>query len=698
MAQPSHLTLGSVDEKRVTQYLEDMANGSEVEITATPIVYPQVETFLRNTAPAILSVTEEGEARFVALLQAQDDKLILLGSDHQCHRIELNKLRNAFCQALTAPHLPLIEELLATANLPPLGRARAQAVLLEDRLRHATLPAWVLTPAPGSSFHRQLRYAGVYHQWWILFLAHLGQFSLWLLAWWWIGRGVFQGEISRGWLLIVILLILALVPLRLLTLWAQGVIGVTVGELLQKRLLAGALRLAPDEIRHMGVGQLLGRVYEAEHFETLAFSNGPLALIALIELVLSGWVLAVGISGGLHLILLGAWLLIVGGLSWRFYRHYRPWTVLRRTLTHDLVEKMVGHRTRLAQCPPEQWHVGEAAALQNYTLRSQALERAGIFVSAVTARGWLVIGLAALLPTLLWQDAPPALLAISLGGVLGVEAALRQLAVGVTNLLSAAVVWEQIAFLFHAAARPQKRVIQPQLVPLAAASDQPLLAIDNLDFRYTYPEKFHTPSETAEMGNCFSEDLHMHRREPLLHRLQLRIATGDRLLLTGASGSGKSTLAALLTGLREAQQGRLRLHGINRQSWSNVQWRRHIAAAPQFHENHVLGAPLLFNLLMGRHWPPRPSDVQDAHALCTALGLGNLLERMPGGLWQMVGETGWQLSHGERSRLYVARALLQNADLVMLDESFAALDPETLMQVLICVLERAPTLLVIAHR
>ena len=59
---------------------------------------------------------------------------------------------------------------------------------------------------------------------------------------------------------------------------------------------------------------------------------------------------------------------------------------------------------------------------------------------------------------------------------------------------------------------------------------------------------------------------------------------------------------------------------------------------------------------------------------------------MPAGLQQMVGETGWQLSHGERSRLYIARALLQGAELVVLDESFAALDPETLARALRCVL------------
>jgi len=77
--------------------------------------------------------------------------------------------------------------------------------------------------------------------------------------------------------------------------------------------------------------------------------------------------------------------------------------------------------------------------------------------------------------------------------------------------------------------------------------------------------------------------------------------------------------------------------------------------------------------------------------------LGDLLTCMPAGLMQTVGETGWQLSHGERSRLYLARALLQEAPVVILDESFAALDPETLNRALRCVLKRASTLMVIAH-
>ena len=118
---------------------------------------------------------------------------------------------------------------------------------------------------------------------------------------------------------------------------------------------------------------------------------------------------------------------------------------------------------------------------------------------------------------------------------------------------------------------------------------------------------------------------------------------------------------------------------------------------PQFHENHVLTETFALNVLMGRSWPPQPADVEAAEDVCRELGLDNLHSRMPAGLWRIVGETGWQLSHGERSRLYIARALLQEADLIILDESFAALDPETLQRCLRCALSRACTLLVIAH-
>jgi ATP-binding cassette subfamily B protein len=185
--------------------------------------------------------------------------------------------------------------------------------------------------------------------------------------------------------------------------------------------------------------------------------------------------------------------------------------------------------------------------------------------------------------------------------------------------------------------------------------------------------------------------------EPVLRRCNLFVRRGERILLQGASGGGKSTLASLLLGMRVPESGLLFVSGLDRQTLGARAWRRYITGAPQFHENHVLTGTLAFNLLMGHRWPARPGDLEEAEILLRELGFGETLERMPGGLRQMIGESGWQLSHGEKSRLYVARALLQGAELIVLDESFAALDPDTLRQCLECVLRRAKTLIVIAH-
>jgi ATP-binding cassette subfamily B protein len=187
------------------------------------------------------------------------------------------------------------------------------------------------------------------------------------------------------------------------------------------------------------------------------------------------------------------------------------------------------------------------------------------------------------------------------------------------------------------------------------------------------------------------------RSAPVLSRCSFELRRGDRVLLEGPSGGGKSTLGALVAGLRSPDAGSLRLHGVEQRALGVARWRARIGAAPQFHENHVFSASLLFNVLLGRAWPPRREDVVEAEAVLRELDLGPLLARMPSGLEQLVGESGWQLSHGERSRLYIARSLLQPLEARVLDESFAALDPETLERTLACVLRRAETLLVIAH-
>jgi ATP-binding cassette subfamily B protein len=263
-----------------------------------------------------------------------------------------------------------------------------------------------------------------------------------------------------------------------------------------------------------------------------------------------------------------------------------------------------------------------------------------------------------------------AALAISVGGLFLGQRALGGIAGGLAGLGRALVAWEQVKPIFETSrAAPVKG---PYLRRDRSGRPRRLVNAEGVAFRY--------PGGGARV----------------IEGATLAIDRGDRILLEGPSGGGKSTLASVLTGLELPESGLLLLDGLDRPSLGDA-WHRLATSAPQFHENHILSGTLGFNLLMGRRWPASEEDLAEAQALCEELGLGDLLARMPGGISQRVGETGWQLSHGERSRIFLARALLQGAELTVMDESFAALDPETLERCLECAIRRAKSLVVIAH-
>jgi ATP-binding cassette subfamily B protein len=419
--------------------------------------------------------------------------------------------------------------------------------------------------------------------------------------------------------------------------------------------------------------------------DALALSGGFLAVVALIEILIAVFVLNAGAGGALQSALLLVWVAAACVIGWTYYRRNRRWTDVRLAMTHDLVESMVGHRTRLAQLAPDRWHDGEDEALERYLKASQVMDSSTVALTAIVPRGWLVLSLLGLAPSFISGVASPARMAIAVGGMLLAYRALRRLTSGAWQLAGAAVAWQRVSVLYLAATRPEV---------LGAPN-----AADSLDSEPNHDREGVVSKLSPKIIEA--HDLvfsYPQRAEPVLRGCSLDISAHDRLVLEGPSGGGKSTLVALLVGLREPNAGTLLIDGLDRATLGAVAWRKHIAAAPQFHENHVLAETFLFNLFMGRRGAVGPADLEEAEVICRELGLGELLDRMPAGMLQMVGETGWQLSHGERSRLYIARALIQNTELVILDESFAALDPENLQRAVECVVRRARSLLVIAHR
>jgi len=268
-----------------------------------------------------------------------------------------------------------------------------------------------------------------------------------------IGRGALTGQFERVWLLGWALVLLTAIPFQLLLAWSQSQFGIGFGALFKQRLLYGALKLEPDEIRHLGMGQFLERVMESEAVELLALSGGLLAVVSLIQLGVAGWVLAQGVGGWLHAVQLILWVVATLLFSWLYYRHGRAWMDTYRSMTNNLVERMVGHRTRLAQEDPRRWHEEEDRDLARYLELSERLDRTSIGLAALPG-SWLAAGLVPIAYALVVGQVSVARLAVSLGGVLLASQALQTIMAGIQSAVQMTMSWDQVKPLFQAATRP----------------------------------------------------------------------------------------------------------------------------------------------------------------------------------------------------------------------------------------------------
>ena len=676
--------IAEADLSEIEQWLRIVAGQLELEVEGVTSPYHNILDLVRHASPALLRLPRDvgmvshagvsGQG-FLVLLSGGGKQVKVLTPHLSVRRVKTEVIRAALTREIEAPHLSQIDQLLAEAGVPAARRVRAKRAILNQQLSSSQIGAcFLLRLSPTLSFWQHLRRTKSPRHMVLMIVGFTIQQLLGVAGGWLILQGALQGYFDWGWLLAWALILFTTLPFQLFVFSLQILLTTKVGELFKKRLLFGCLQLEPEQIRHQGVGQFLGRIMESEAVELLALGGGFAALIALIQLLTAAAVLLVGTKGWFHPLLLLLWTLTTLLVGWRYYRVSLQWVRSYREMTNDLVERMVGHQTRLAQERAEHWHDKEDQILANYLKLSEGMDRWGISLSAFVNRGWLILALAGLVPSFILSQTSQSEIAITLGGIMLASNALNQIANGMTSLIGIMNAWEQFEPLFNfrtkASQLPKEALLSQQK---SGSFKRAVILARDLTFRY------------HEEGQA------------VLDECDLRIGEGERLLLEGPSGGGKSTLAALLTGLRTPDSGLLLLRGLDYSIIGSQEWRRRVVSAPQFHENHVLTDTFAFNLLMGRRWPPSTSDLKEAEIICGELGLGELLERMPAGMQQMVGESGWQLSHGERSRLYIARALLQQADLIILDESFAALDPENLRRALRCVLKRAPALLVIAH-
>jgi len=634
-------------------------------------VTPQLGGGPRGDTPAVVRVGA-GAGSLLGIVAFADGGVRVLGRDGAPVWCDAEAL-GAFLRAPAETEArPAVDATVARAGVAAERRAAVADALLRASLGGIRIAEGERLRPARPSIWSALRGAGIRARVAAAVAGYVVQLALVAALWGTIGARAVAADGTAGSAWAVAAIIAALVGVRLAASWTAGRLAIDTGRVLRERLLHGLLSLDTESTRAEGIGQLLGRVVETEALESLALGGGLMAAAGAFELVTGAVVLALGMAASWQLLLLAAWLAIAALLAARVQRALGRWSDARIALTHDLVERMVGQRTLVAQQPVRLRHVEEEAALGRYAALGRALDRAVALLAIVVPRGWLIGAIAVLGPSIAGAGARPGAFATSLGGTLLVYGALRKLAQAFPALGAAAIAWRQVAAMFAGTDGVASSAV-PAPASDEQAPDAPLISAREVGFRYP------------------------GRAEPVLTGCTLDVRRGDRVLLEGPSGGGKSTLGALLTGLRVPDAGTLSLDGVEQRAIGLSRWRGRVGAAPQFHENHVFSASFLFNLLLGRAWPPRPEDVAEAEAILRELDLGPLLARMPSGLEQLVGDSGWQLSHGERSRLFIARALLQPLDARVLDESFAALDPETLERALACVLRRAETLVVIAH-
>jgi subfamily B ATP-binding cassette protein MsbA len=182
--------------------------------------------------------------------------------------------------------------------------------------------------------------------------------------------------------------------------------------------------------------------------------------------------------------------------------------------------------------------------------------------------------------------------------------------------------------------------------------------------------------------------------EPLLRGVNLRIRKGEVVAIVGSSGAGKTTLANLIPRFFDVTGGRIMMDGHDSRDVTSPSLRSQIGIVTQ--ETILFNDTILNNICYGR--PVR--DEAEVHEAARVALAHEFITEMPQGYHTVIGERGQRLSGGQRQRIAIARALLKNSPLLILDEATSELDTESelLVQKALGNLMVGRTVLVIAHR
>ena len=181
---------------------------------------------------------------------------------------------------------------------------------------------------------------------------------------------------------------------------------------------------------------------------------------------------------------------------------------------------------------------------------------------------------------------------------------------------------------------------------------------------------------------------------PVLKNISFKIKKGQQVAMVGPSGSGKTTISALLLRFYDPDSGEILIDGRNTKDYDLTELRSHMAIVPQ--EVLLFGGTIRENIAYGR---PGATEEEITRAAAQANAM-DFIKSFPEGLDTVVGERGIQLSGGQRQRIAIARAILKDPAILILDEATSSLDSESerLVQEALEKLMKGRTSFVIAHR
>lgn len=185
-----------------------------------------------------------------------------------------------------------------------------------------------------------------------------------------------------------------------------------------------------------------------------------------------------------------------------------------------------------------------------------------------------------------------------------------------------------------------------------------------------------------------------HGDKEILHDVSLTIPAGGMTAFVGPSGSGKSTIAKLIAGFWDVKTGTVSIGDVDERSIPLKQLYDRIAFVTQ--DNFLFDESIRENIRMGR----LSATDAEVEAVCKAAGCDSFIRALENGYDTKVGSGGAHLSGGERQRIAIARAMLKDAPIIILDEATAYIDPENeaVVQRAIAKLVQGKTVIVIAHR